>query len=241
MTPVATAIFLISCTAGAVVQTTTGFGFGILCMAIFPYILPSYLQATAVSSVCAATMSSMVAVRCRKHINFKLILPLFTGFSIASVWSIRCAKAQPEGLMVKLLGGVLILVSIYFIFFSGKFRLRPTFFNGVIAGVLGGVGSGMFSIGGPPVVIYLMSATSDKDEYRACSLAYFAIGSWYVSAARWLNGVFDAQTVHLWLMAIIALCAGTYIGNLIFNRINAATLKRLVYCFMAISGVTMLF
>lgn len=42
-------------------------------------------------------------------------------------------------------------------------------------------------------------------------------------------------------MAIVALCAGTYIGNLIFNRINAATLKRLVYCFMAISGVTMLF
>lgn len=241
MTPVMIAVFLFTCAAGAVVQATTGFGFGILCMAVFPYVLPSYLQATAVSSVCAATMSSMVAIRCRKHINFKIILPLFMGYSVASVWSIRYAKAQSEGLMVKLLGCVLILVSIYFIFFSGKFHIRPTFFNGVVAGLLGGVGSGMFSIGGPPVVIYLMSAVSDKDQYRACSLTYFAIGSWYVSAARWLNGVFNAQTVHLWLMAIVALCAGTYIGNRIFDRINAATLKRLVYCFMAISGVTMLF
>lgn len=241
MTPIAILAFLVTCVAGAVVQTTTGFGFGILCMAIFPYILPSYLQATAVSSICAATMSSMVAIRCRKQINFKIILPLFIGYSIASVWSIRYAKTQSEGLMVKLLGVVLILVSIYFIFFSGKVRIKPTFINGVAAGLIGGVGSGMFSIGGPPVVIYLMSAISDKDEYRACSLTYFAIGSWYVSAARWLNGVFDAQTVYLWLMAIAALFVGTYIGNLIFDRINAVTLKRLVYCFMAVSGVTMLF
>ncbi len=241
MTPIAIAVFLSTCAAGAVVQATTGFGFGILCMAVFPYILPSYLQSTAVSSVCAATMSTMVAIRSRKHINFKIILPLFLGYSVASVWSVYYAKTQSEGLMVKLLGGVLILVSIYFMFFSGKFRIRPTFYNGIIAGVLGGVGSGMFSIGGPPVIIYLMSAISDKDEYRACSVTYFAIGSWYVSTVRWINGVFDAQTVYLWGMAILALCVGTYIGNRIFDRINAATLKRLVYCFMAVSGVTMLF
>lgn len=241
MTPIAIAIFLFTCTAGAIVQATTGFGFGILCMAVFPYILPSYLQATAVSSVCAATMSSMVAIRYRRYINFKIILPLLAGYSLASVWSIRYAKAQSEGVMVRLLGAVLILVSIYFIFFSGKIRIRPTVFNGVLAGLIGGVGSGMFSIGGPPVIIYLMSAISDKDEYRACSLAYFAIGSWYVSAARWLNGVFNAQTVSLWALAVGALCVGTYIGNRIFSRINAATLKRLVYCFMAVSGLTMLF
>ncbi len=241
MTPVAIAIFLLSCAAGALVQATTGFGFGILCMAVFPYVLPSYVQATAVSSICVATMSTMVAVRQRKHANFKIILPLFVGYSIASVWSVRYAKAQAEGFMIKLLGCVLILVSIYFIFFSDKIRIKPTFANGVAAGLIGGVGSGLFSIGGPPVVLYLMSAVSGKEEYRACSLTYFAFGSWYVTAVRWSNGLLDAQTVQLWLMAIIALCAGTYIGNRIFDRINAATLKRLVYGFMAISGVTMLF
>lgn len=241
MTFVTTAIFLLTCTAGAVVQATTGFGFGILCMAIFPYILPSYLQSTAVSSVCAATMSSMVAIRYRKYIRLKIIWPILAGYSVASVWSIRFAKMQSDTVMVKFLGAVLILVSIYFFFFNDKIRVRPTILNGVIAGLIGGVGSGLFSIGGPPVVIYLMSALSDKDEYRACSLAYFAIGSWYVSTARWLNGVFDAQTVVLWMMAIVALGVGTFIGNCIFSRINAQTLKRLVYCFMAISGVTMLF
>lgn len=241
MMPAATVIFLLSCMAGAVVQATTGFGFGIVCMAIFPYVLPGYSQSIAVSSLCAATMSSMAAVHCRKFVNFKVILPLFMGYSFASVWSIRYAEAQSDGFMVRLLGIVLIVVSLYFIFFSGKIRVRPTFLNGIIAGAIGGVGAGMFGIGGPPVIIYLMSAISDKNEYRACSLTYFAIGSWYASGARWISGIITAQTVQLWLIAIVALGVGTCIGNRIFDRIDAITLKRLVYCFMAVSGATMLF
>lgn len=241
MPPLIIAIFLLSCLVGAVIQATTGFGFGIFVMAIFPHILSSYAQSAALSSICAATMSAMVVIRYGKHINFKLILPLLVGYSVAAILSVQYAKAQSEGFMVRLLGAVLILLSIYFLFFCDKICIKPTFLNGVLAGVLGGVGSGLFSIGGPPVVIYLMSATTDKDEYRACSLLYFTVSSTYVTAVRWANGLLSPETVYLWLLAIAALGAGSYIGNRIFHRINAGTLKRLVYGFMAISGVTMLF
>lgn len=241
MAPVGMMLFLLICATGALVQATTGFGFGIVCMAVFPYILPSYSQSIAVCSLCAATMSSMVAVRCFKDVKFKIILPLFVGYSVASVWSIRYANSQSEGLMIKLLGAVLILVSIYFMFFSGKIKVCPTFINGIIAGVIGGIGAGMFGIGGPPVVIYLMSAIEDKNEYRACSLMYFSIGSWYASGIRWLNGIITAQTVQWWMLAVAALCVGTWLGNRIFDKINAQTLRYLVYGFMSISGLAMFF
>lgn len=241
MSRVALTLFLLICAAGALVQATTGFGFGIVCMAVFPYILPSYSQSIAICSLCAATMSTMVAIRCLKDVKFKIILPLLAGYFVASVWSIRYASSQSEGLMMRLLGVVLVLVSIYFIFFSGKLRVRPTFINGVIAGTLGGIGAGMFGIGGPPVVIYLMSATEDKNEYRACSLMYFSIGSWYASSVRWINGIVTMQTVQWWLLAVAALCVGTWAGNRLFDKINAKTLRYLVYGFMAISGLTMLF
>ncbi len=241
MTPLVITAFLLTCLTGAVIQATTGFGFGIFVMAIFPHILSSYTQSVTLSSVCAATMSCMVVLRHRKHINLKLVLPLLAGYSVASVLSVHYAKSQSEGIMIRLLGGMLILVSIYFMFFSDKIRIKPTPLNGVVAGVLGGVGSGLFSIGGPPVVIYMMSATTGKDEYRASSMAYFAVGCSYVSAVRWANGFFPSETVWLWLLAIAALAAGSFIGNRIFHRINAGTLRRLVYGFMAISGATMLF
>ena len=235
------AMFLFSCAVGALIQTTTGFGFGIVCMAIFPYILPSFGQSVAISSLCAAPMSSVVALRCRKHVNLKMILPLFAGYSLAVAWSIRYSKTQSEGLLIRLLGVVLILVSVYFIFFSNTLRIRPNFFNGFCMGIFCGIGAGMFGIGGPPAVIYLMSATQDKDEYRACSLAYFAIGSWYASGVRMFNGIINGQTVRWWMLALAALVVGVWAGNRLFYKINAKVLKRLVYGFMAISGLTMLF
>lgn len=240
MSAIALAILIFTCAAGALVQATTGFGYGIVCMAVFPYIL-GYSEAIAICSLCAATMSSMVAVRNYKKVKLNIIIPMLAGFSVASVISIRFVKSRAEGAMTKALGVILILVSIYFILFSGKIRIRPTFLNGVIAGALGGIGSGMFGIGGPPVVIFLMSATDDKDVYRSCSLTYFAVGSWYASGVRFLNGIITARVVTLWLIAVLAIAAGTWLGNRLFDRVDAKKLKYLVYGFMAVSGVAMLF
>lgn len=229
------------CAAGALIQATTGFGYGIVCMTVFPYIIPGYSQAIAVCSLCAATMSTLVAVKNYKKARPGIIIPLLIGFCIASALSIRFVKSQADGAMMKALGVILVLVSIYFIFFSGKIRIRPTFANGVIAGALGGIGAGMFGIGGPPVVIFLMSATEDKEVYRACSLTYFAIGSWYASGVRFANGIITGEVLMLWLIAIAALAAGTWLGNRIFDRINGKALIYAVYGFMAVSGVIMLF
>lgn len=240
MSAISLAILIFTCAAGSLVQATTGFGYGIVCMAVFPYIL-GYSESIAICSLCAATMSSMVAVRNYKKVKPGLILPMLAGFSVASVMSIRFVKNRADGTMTKALGVILILVSIYFILFSGKIRIRPTLLNGVIAGALGGTGAGMFGIGGPPVVIFLMSATDDKDIYRSCSLAYFAVGSWYASGVRLLNGIITARVVTLWLIAVLAIAAGTWLGNRLFDRVDAKKLKYLVYGFMAVSGAAMLF
>ena len=136
-----------------------------------------------------------------------------------------------------MLGIVLILLSIYFMFYSGKVRIKPSFANGVIAGAIGGIGTGFIGIGSPPAVIFLMSATNDKNVYRSSSLAYFAIGSWYASGVRVVNGITNLRVVTLW---VIALAAGTYIGSKLFDKINTDMLTKIVYGFMAVSGIAML-
>ena len=66
-----------------------------------------------------------------------------------------------------LLGIVLVLLSFYFLFFDSKIKIRPTTVNGVFAGTLSGVLVGLFSTGGPPVVLYLSKATTDNLIYFA--------------------------------------------------------------------------
>lgn len=240
MSGFALAALLLSAMAGAIIQTTTGFGFGILCMAVFPYLLPNVTQAAAVSSLCAATMATFVVVQFRRHCRLRVIAPSLVGYALTSTLCIRFAAQQAQGALMKALGAVLILISIYFIFWGNRFRIRPIAINGFVAGAVGGVGAGFFSIGGPPMVIYLLSSLQDKEEYRATSQLYFAIGSWYASTVRGINGILTPQVLQCWLLAVVALAVGVAIGNRVFARIDAALLRKLVYGFMAISGLKML-
>ena len=231
---------LITCVVGAIVQSTTGFGFGSVMMAVLPYFMANYLQVAALSTLCGTSMSIMVAAKNFRKADFKVILPLFTGYIVSCTVAVRVSKGFDGETLTKALGVILIMVSIYFVFFNNKIKIKPTFKNGVIAGMIGGAGSALFSISGPPTVIYMLAAVEDKDVYRASTLTFFAMGGIYSTAVRIANGIFTAQMVQLWLMALVALALGAYIGGKIFHMINADMLKKLVYGYMAVSGVTML-
>ena len=69
------------------------------------------------------------------------------------------------------------LLSISFLLFSQKLRLKASVPGGIAIGTVGGVLSGLFSTGGPPVVLYLSSIVSNKYIYFATIQGYFAINS----------------------------------------------------------------
>lgn len=236
----AAAAFLFSWSIfGSFVQTVSGFGYGVLTMAILPYFVP-YAQATAVCSMCGGTLSAMVALRCRDKIDYKLMWPMLAGHIVASTGAIWFSVGQSKETLMRLLGLALIGLSVYFLFFNDRLRIRPTRLNGVVAGALGGIGGGLFAIGGPPVVVYLLSATCDKETYRATIQAYFAISSVVLFVARLQSGIIDGYVVQLWALALAALAAGVWLGNLFFRRISPTVLRRSVYAMMAVSGIVML-
>ena len=59
----AIAAFLLISMVSALVQSTTGFGYGTVCMALMPYIMPNHLETVAICSLCTATTSTMAAVQ----------------------------------------------------------------------------------------------------------------------------------------------------------------------------------
>jgi len=240
MSPLSIAMLTIGCIGGAIVQSTTGFGFGIVSMVFLPYMM-GYLEATALAGLGAAVISASVAIKNWKKANFKIVAPLITAYAITMAIALKIAKKSSNETLTKALGIMLICVSIYFMFFNNKIRIKPTFTNGLIAGALGGLGAGFFSIGGPPTVIYILSCTDDKEEYRSSQLVYFTMTGIYSSGVRIVNGIVTKEVWIMFGISIIALLIGTYIGGVIFHKINADKLKKLIYAVMAVSGVTMLF
>lgn len=66
-------VFII-CLVGSAIQGATGFGYAILTMAVRPFIIP-FKTVSSVVLVLAFIMTGQMAIRMRKYVKFKLIIP----------------------------------------------------------------------------------------------------------------------------------------------------------------------
>ena len=232
-------VLLIAC-IGSLIQNSCGFGYGIFSVAVLPFVLP-YQQAVALSTMSAGIMSAIVAVRNRGKLRLDVLWPCTLASSIIVVIAITFSVGQSNVVLTRALGVLLILLSLYFFLFSDKIRIKPTIANGLIFGIISGAGAGFFGIGGPPVVIFLLSALDSKDEYRSTISVQFICNAIIGTTVRLVNGIITPQLLQITVLSVIPLLFGIWVGGHIFMLMSEKTLRRVVYVFMAASGSVMLF
>ena len=225
----------------SVVQTVTGFGYGVMVMAILPHLALDTTTWACLSGLVSVVTSVMITWRYRHKVNLKkACAPLITYFPIA-FFVIRAAGHMDESILKKLLGVCLIVLSLYFLFFSKSFRIKGNLKNGLIAGSVAAVLSGLFSTGGPPIAAYLLDASDDKEEYIGNMQTYFFVTALYNSAMRIYRG-YVTRTV--WIVSFAALLSsfiGVAIGHRVIDRIDGEKQRKYVYLLMLVSGITLLF
>lgn len=223
--------------AAAFLQRVSGFGFGILIMTVLPYIMNSYGEATALSGLLAMVTSGIVFVKTFRQIPWRKLLPILITFVIVSWFAVLIVAHQPGEVIHKILGVVLILASIWFFFFSDRVKLRPSMGVQISMGTLSGFMGGLFGMQGPPAVVYFLSASKDKNEYAALSQAYFLIGNVIMTGFRWQHGFVTASVGKAWLVAIVAVLIGGWVGSKVYERLSSESVRKVAYAYMAISGV----
>ena len=139
-----------------------------------------------------------------------------------------------------ILGAVLICLSIYFLFFDRRVRMKPTVWNGMLAGAIGGTLNGLFSTGGPPIVLYLTHATASNLTYFAAIQFYFSLTNIYATLVRAVNGVVTAELLVYAAIGFVGCMAGDTLGRFVFDKLDAKRLKQIIYIGMIISGVLMI-
>lgn len=235
------AVLLLPISAGgAFVQRVTGFGFGIFVMLFLPHLTGSSPKAAAISGMISIVGTVYNAVRHRKDIRWKTILPLIIAALVTIPIAVQLSAYAPERLLKTILGVVLILLSIYFLAFSKKIRLKPTVAGAAVTGCAGGVLTGMFSTGGPPVVLYLTSALPDKATYFASIQTYFCATNLYSTGVRALNGIITTEILIYSAIGVASFFVGDAVGAKIFDRLDAEKFRRIIYIGMIVSGVLMI-
>lgn len=230
--------FLISLAAfvGGIVQASTGFGMAIVLMALWPLVMP-VADAVILTPFVSAIAVFSIAIRQRRHLNFSLVALPGAISALIMLLSFNLMLHSDSAFILRILGGVLILLSAYFFFFAERISLPAGPLAASLAGLLSGVLGGMFSISGPPMALYYSVAIRDKDEYLATLQTFFAINL----LVKILYSLFFVDLPLAVLPAIpfaIGACfLGMLVGNLIFRKLNSSLIKKAVYAAMMLSGL----
>lgn len=233
-------LLLFACFVGSFIQRVTGFGFGIFAMTMLPYLMPSYGEATTLSSSLAMMTSLYVMIQLWKEIDWRKLLPILLTFLFISFFAIRQVAGIDSHLLRKILGCILIFVSLYFLFINGKIKVRPTMPVQVSMGTLSGLMGGFFSMQGPPAVLYFLACTNTKEQYVALAQTFFFIGNITMTCFRAMNGFVTTTVCKAWLMCFPMIVAGNIIGGLIFKKLSIGLLTNIIYVFIGVSGIVAL-
>ena len=221
------------------VQRVSGFGLGIFAMLFLPHFLPSHTAAATIVGACSMVTSSYNAIKCRKDIPYKTVIPLLISAMISIPVAIYFSSKVPKGIFEILLGIVLVLLSIYFLFFNKTVKIKASTVNGVISGTLSGILNGLFSTGGPPAVLYLTHATATNAAYFAGIQFFFGLTNIYATGMRAVGGFFTLEILGFSAIALCGCLLGDFFGKFVFDKLDGEKLKKIIYIGMIISGALM--
>ncbi len=233
-------ILLLAAVLGGIVQGVSGFAFSIVFMAIMQSVMP-YTDLLSLASVLCVGMLAVNVFRYRKDIVWRWIpLPLLINFifNMGALRFLQYTAAFPY--WHKLLGVVFIALAVYLYRWQQRIQIRPTLGNMLIFCGAGGIMGGLFGVGGPPVVLYFLAIADSKERYLSTTQMFFFFNMLYDFTGRCLNGMVTDTVLQYAAVSIVAVLSGLWIGNKIFQRIDAELLKKIVYGVMFVDGWYML-
>jgi uncharacterized membrane protein YfcA len=115
------------------------------------------------------------------------------------------------------IGGV-ILASVLLLWRGFRLPPHPSRVLTAAVGLVAGVMSGLASMGGPPIVVYLIALSHRATVVRASSIVYFMFAALLSLLLMVWKGLIDRE-ILLWSLASVpVLIAGNYAGNWGFSR-----------------------
>lgn len=222
--------------AGGVVQSVTGFGAAILIMIFLPLIF-SMTAAPAISDVITMTIAFAMFWRYRKSVSLRKMPLAILVYLVVSTCAIHQSAFLNTGILKLSFGIFLVILAGYFLFFSSKTAVKDSPAVNMLCGGLGGLCGGLFGIAGPPVSLYYLAVSKNKEEYLGTVNAFFSITVIFNVISRIRSGFLTVEQLPYVVCGIAAIQTGCVVGSKISGRIEMENMKKCVYALMIFAGI----
>lgn len=219
-----------------ILQGVSGFGSGILIMMVLPSIFPLN-EAAGVSGAICTVLCLLMSWRYRKAVALRKVVAPVVLYMLVSGGSIYFSTMVNQGLMKKVFGVFLILLSAYYLFFNKSEGRKLSLPVKVLFIAVSGACDGLFGIGGPLMVIYYLSQTDSKEEYLGTIQTLFCINLICNSAFRVYNGILRIEHVPFIIIGSLCILGGFVVAGKIVDRLDGEKLKKITYVVIGVSGI----
>jgi uncharacterized membrane protein YfcA len=133
-----------------------------------------------------------------------------------------------EAVIISYIAGGLILIAIINKAFHLHLSIKDTPLVRSIVGALSGIGNGIASIDGPPVVFYLTSIDAKKKEFINVLAAHFLVMGVVAVVIHLFEGSYSVDILFLTLFVLVFALIGLFIGIRVRNYLNQATFDKVI-------------
>jgi uncharacterized membrane protein YfcA len=232
-------------------EAITGFGCTALAMPFVTALLGIQMGVKSLT-VIAWLLAVYIVIRNHKDINFKQFFIICSGMLLGLPVGMYIFRTFNNENLKIFLAIFICIVSVYQLVMmfinkedQSKEDVKPlNRLQKVLYFVLlffGGIVHGIFSSGGPIVVLYAKQQLKDKKSFRATLCLLWATLNTIIIATYFIEGSFDATTAIVTAELIPFLLAGIFFGNILHEKVNERVFSFLVFSMLLITGLFMLF
>ena len=202
--------------AASVLRGFTGFGFGLAAVPLLSLGLP---PAQVVPLV--VTLQVVIGVAglrtAAKSCDWRSVGLLVPGLIVGIPIGLLILTALPPN-PVRLVIGIIVALSVVLIQRGIRLPPNPSRLIGFGIGLISGIVSGLASMGGPPVVVFLLAMGHDPARMRATAIVYFMLSGCVSLIPMTMRGLIT-QDILIWTVASLpVLFGGSRLGTWAFFR-----------------------
>lgn len=224
--------------AAALIQGFFGFGFGIVAMGALT-LTHDLIQASGLVNITAIVVMGWLTFGLRRHILRGLALRMLAPLLLGVFLGVMALGRVDRDLMVSILGATIVIVAVWNLL-QPRLRTRESpWLDGSMA-LLGGLLSGAFNTGGPPLIIHLYRRPEHPEVIKATLQSLLLI---MIVARLPLAAAHGLLSGPIWteaaLMAPVVM-AGVAAGIALARRVSPERFRRACWVALGLLGVGLL-
>lgn len=221
-----------------IIQSITGFGFGIVAMPLLTIFISPKLAAPI--TVCNSILLNLIILsRAHVHVDLPRIWPLvvagMTGVPLG-IWML--VNWDVNALRVYVGVATIAFTLIFLTGFRREVQREKLAF--VPIGLASGVMSGSINMAGPPVILFLTNQALPRAVFRATIVAYFLIVTVWAVPMLIAVDLLDVAAFKTAVMLAPGLAIGAFIGTKLAPHVDDVAVRRITLGIVLAAGVTSL-